>query len=95
MPPNQPRPPSETADAPRCELMKCPECGHDSFQMGKTVHSDEIRCWRVSDRLGAALHAEKIDIGGDDDLHIICRKCGTQFGDGEIEEMWEVGGWRD
>ena len=93
MPPDHPRPPSQTADAPRRELMKCPECGHHSFQMGKTVRSDEMQCWRVSNRLGATLHPEMTDIGGHDDLHIICRNCGTQFGDDEIAEMWKVDAW--
>ena len=84
----------KTADAPQGgELMKCPECGGNSFILEKTVLSDEVQCWRIPDRWGAGIRVEENDPGGYDDLQIICRGCNTTFEESKILKMWNVGGW--
>ena len=93
MKPAENKTPPQKAESPQGELMKCPECGGDAFTMGKSVVSDEVRCWRVPDRWGAGIRVEEINPGGYDDLHIICRKCDTTFWDCKILEMWNAGGW--
>ena len=92
--------PPKTADAPQGELMKCPECGNDTFAMGKSVISDKQRYWRVPVLIAGkeepGLRVEDNDHGGGyDGLHIVCRKCDTTFWENEILEMWKVGGWAD
>ena len=88
--------PPETADAPRGELMKCPECGGDEFTINKNA-AMEGRCWRVPVPWGEGkcVRVEITDPGGHDFLNMVCSNCGAQFDDGEIMEMWETGGWWD
>ena len=90
--------PPETAGAPRGELMKCPDCGGDDFAMGKSVIHEDQRYWRVPVRIpGQEEHGLRIEQTKPgyayEHLHIVCRKCGATFWEGEILEMWKAGGW--
>ena len=98
---DQDKMPPQKADAPRGELMKCPECGNDTFAMGKSVRYKELRYWRIPIPWGTGggdcLRAENCRNGDGsyDDFHIVCRKCEAVFWDAEIMEMWEVNGLWD